>query len=412
MLKKRMRIAFVTGHFLSPSVTFIVNQVTGLLDRGFDVEVFADDGDRSVLHEDVHRYGLLERTHVWPRGPQRSLRAALRGAIAQPTKLPALVRAAVPRQGERPNALVRRVARLGAFVQRPPFDVIVAHFGNHGAEMQSLRELGGSKAPLVTFFHGADMSRWLDQKGKGTYAHLFERGELMLSISDFWVKRLVELGCPAEKIRVHRMGVDLRKISFKERTIKPGERVQILSVARLTEKKGLSYAIDAMNLLRQKRDDFDFHIVGDGPLRAELEAQVKRLDIASNVHLHGWKTQEQIFALQDSVHIGLTPSVTASDGDMEGLPVALMESLAAGLPVVSTYHSGIPELVKDGECGYLVQERDVPALAERLERLIESPELLVRFGRRGRELVEADFEIEALNDRLASLLREVAKRPS
>jgi colanic acid/amylovoran biosynthesis glycosyltransferase len=103
----------------------------------------------------------------------------------------------------------------------------------------------------------------------------------------------------------------------------------------------------------------------------------------------------------------LAPSVTAESGDEEGIPGVIMEAFTQGLPVVSTYHAGIPEVVKDGESGFLVPERDVDALVERLERLIEDPELRLIMGRNGRHFVEEQYDIDKLNDRLVRVYRQL-----
>src|SRR5207248_73103 len=132
--------------------------------------------------------------------------------------------------------------------------------------------------------------------------------------------------------------------------------------------------------------------------------------LQSNVFLHGAKDSEFVRQRMAAAHAFVLPSVTAEDGDQEGTPVSLMEAQASGLPVLSTRHSGIPEVVRDGETGFLLPERDVAALAEKTLFLIEHPEICLRMGARGREHVEAQFDIRKLNRDLAGLYEQTMAR--
>jgi colanic acid/amylovoran biosynthesis glycosyltransferase len=306
-----------------------------------------------------------------------------------------------------PDEAFRLVRRATAVLEQRPFDVIVCHFGPVGVDTQSLRDLGVTDAPMATFFHGYDVSRSIDEYGKSLYRRLFARCELLLPISEYWREKLVRLGAPGERMAVHRMGVDCSKIPFVPRVLLPDESPQLLSVARLTEKKGLEYALRAMSSIQAQFSDFHYHIVGDGELRPALERLIRELDLVQRVTLHGWKSQAQVAQIRDRSHILLQPSVTASDGDQEGIPVALMEALAAGMPVLSTFHTGIPELVEHGRSGYLVAERDSEALATRILELLRAPETWPSFAREGRKKVEAEFDISVLNDQLAERLRRL-----
>ncbi len=155
-----------------------------------------------------------------------------------------------------------------------------------------------------------------------------------------------------------------------------------------------------------------YTIVGDGPLRGRIEQLIRDLGIAHAVDLVGWKRRPEIVDMLSSCDVLLAPSITAESGDQEGSPVVLMEALAAGVAVVSTRHSGIPELVEDGVTGFLVPERDVMALTEKLRHLADHPLVRARLGRAGREVVDRQHNIDKLNDRLLELYHEVLSAPS
>jgi colanic acid/amylovoran biosynthesis glycosyltransferase len=275
---------------------------------------------------------------------------------------------------------------------------------------QQVRDIAALRAPLVSAFHGYDLSRLLREKRPGLYSRLFARGELMLPVSDYFRERLISIGCPPEKVRVHRMGVDTRSLPFRERTTAPGMPIRFLSVCRLVEKKGLETGLHAFAMLQKEFPSATWDIVGDGPQRAQLEELRTALSLTGSVVLRGAAPREQVRKLLYDSHVFLAPSVTATNGEQEGIPVAIMEAMAVGLPVVSTLHSGIPELVRDGLTGLLVPERDPAALADALGRLARLPERWGEMGRQGRAVVEREYDSRLLGDRLVEILLDVARR--
>jgi colanic acid/amylovoran biosynthesis glycosyltransferase len=407
-----VRVLFCLHSFPAPSLTFVNNQITGLLDRGFDVRIVSHvPASEALEHEDTKAYDLVARTvYVAPKHAASlfELRKLL-PPLAR--RRPSLRRVAhgLGALGRRAPADSWRLLRRGAaFLQHWPFDVIVSHFGPIGVATQQLRDVGFSSAPMATFFHGYDVSRTVDEEGPDFYRRLFDAGEMLLPISDYWRDKLLRLGAPAARTEVHRMGVDCSKIAFRPRSLSQGEKVRLLSVARLTEKKGIAYALRALVEVKRRFPSFHYDVVGDGSLRESLERLVDELELRPWVTLHGWKSQTQVARLREEAHVLLQPSITASDGDQEGIPVALMEALAAGMPVISTLHTGIPELVEHGRAGFLVPERDSAALAVSLQQLIEAPQRWSEFGRAGRARVEQAFDINVLNEQLVERLHRLA----
>jgi colanic acid/amylovoran biosynthesis glycosyltransferase len=152
--------------------------------------------------------------------------------------------------------------------------------------------------------------------------------------------------------------------------------------------------------------------VGDGILRNALTTQIEKLKLGGSIRLLGWKSQEEIVELLKQADILLAPSITGNDGDEEGIPTTIMEAFALGLPVISTQHSGIPELVQDGQSGFLVPERDADALAQKLECLIKEPEKRHAMGRNGRTFVEQHHDIDQLNDQLVKIYQQLLNNAS
>lgn len=400
-----MRVAFLIDVFPRLANTFILNQITGLLDRGVDVDIFGiGRGDVGVLHGDVERYRLLERTRHLPIPKNRGARA-----------LSAL--ALIARHGWRERALwdalnVRKYGRAAAslvhlhtvasFLQQEPYDLVHCQFGGLGLTGLDLLRQGVIDGKLVTSFRGSDITTHLAAR-RGRYRELYAEGDHFLPVSQRFREVLIEEGCAPDKISVHHSGIDLERFAFRERSLGPGERPRLLFIGRLTEKKGVTYAARAVAALVAEGRALDFTIVGDGELRADLEALVTELGVTDNVRLTGWQPQEVVARHLDASHLLLAPSVTGRDNDQEGIPNVVKEAMACGLPVLSTLHSGIPELVDDGVSGFLAPERDQEALTTKLRALVDAPERWPAMGRAGRAKVEAEFDIERLNDELVSL---------
>jgi colanic acid/amylovoran biosynthesis glycosyltransferase len=403
-----MTVAFVlTDPFPVPSETFILSQITGLLERGHDVRVFAKAPADTRAHADVERFRLGERTMHWPAVPASHAARAI-GGIGLLARHPALVAALNgPRYGRVATSL-HLLYWASALAPRTRCDVIVSHFGWNGRYAAMLREIGVLEGKLVTFFHGADMSWQLDRE-PDSYGPLFRSGDLFLPISEHWRAKLIAMGCPPERTDVHRMGVDCDRFALRERRLEPGSPARLIGISRLVEKKGVEYGVRAVARLAAAGRDVRYEVIGDGPMRGALERLIRELGLEDRVELRGWQDQDAVREAIARAHIALAPSVTGADGDQEGIPVALMEAMAAGLPVVSTLHSGIPELIEDGVSGRLVPERDAGALADALAGMLDRPEDWPAMGRAGRARIERDFNIRNLNDRLAERFEELVR---
>lgn len=409
-----MRIAFIVGRFPALSQTFILRQVTGLLDRGHDVEIFAQSsGLEPVTHEDIDKYSLLERTFYLDsyasslKGIGR-LVDRLRLLVVNSYKNPRIVSQTlnVARFGK--SALALRVLHaIAPFLDKGPYDIVHCQFGPLGNLGVLLKDTGLLRGNLVTSFLGYDISSYPKRHGERVYDNLFARGDLFLCVSEHMKAKLVRLGCDPQKIIVHRLGAEVRKSSWSLTGARRNGKLTIVTVARLVEKKGVEYGIQAVAKILKRRPQIQYKIAGDGPLRNRLQRVIDELRAGENIKLLGWKDQAEIAELLTTSDILLAPSVTTETGDEEGTPVVIMEGFAQGLPVVSTHHAGIPEVVKDGQSGFLVAERDVDALAEKLEKLIEDPKLRFAMGRSGRAFVKEEHDNDALNDGLVTIYQQL-----
>ncbi|HHQ1667716.1 TPA: colanic acid biosynthesis glycosyltransferase WcaL [Escherichia coli] len=404
-----MKVGFFLLKFPLSSETFVLNQITAFIDMGFEVDIVAlQKGDTQNTHAAWTKYNLAARTR-WlqdePAGKVAKLRhrasQTLRG-IHRKNTWQALN---LKRYGAESRNLILS-AICGQVVTPLHADVFIAHFGPAGVTAAKLRELGVIRGKIATIFHGIDISsREVLNHYTPEYQQLFRRGDLMLPISNLWAGRLQKMGCPREKIAVSRMGVDMTR--FSPRPVKaPATPLEIISVARLTEKKGLHVAIEACRQLKEQGVAFRYRILGIGPWERRLRTLIEQYQLEDVVEMPGFKPSHEVKAMLDDADVFLLPSVTGADGDMEGIPVALMEAMAVGIPVVSTLHSGIPELVEADKSGWLVPENDARALAQRLAAFSQlDTDELAPVVKRAREKVEHDFNQQVINRELASLLQ-------
>ena len=403
---KNMKIIFLLQSFPCISETFILNQITGLIDLGCDIRIIAfSKSDDQKQHPAVSRYRLLDKT-TYIRLPTSKWRTRLKAATQT---LAGFVRH--PVLAYRLQKILLADGRSYSYQKlfmaltaiRQGADILHCHYGLVGQYAIFLKDVG-LKTKITTVFHGYDLSVYLNEHGTNVYQGLFAKGDLFLPVSEFWKQKLIALGCPADKIIVAHMGIDTLffKPSPKSRD---WERLRILTVARLTEKKGHIYALEAISRLLDNFPQLEYRIAGDGPLSESLKKIAHDLDIEGHVVFLGKIDAEDALELYQNADIFLLPSVTSSRGDMEGIPVSLMEAMACGLPVISTLHSGIPELVVDGQTGYLVPEKDVAGIVLSAGKLLSDPEHRAAMGVSGRKVSKKQFDVKQLNEGLVQLYR-------
>ena len=430
-MSRPLRIAMFVGRFPVVSETFIVRQITGLIDLGHEVDIYADTRAEAgaPIHPEIAKYRLLERTmfmelppetapfempvwpitgRTWPPGSARSIHNSLRVARAVPKFFrclwvaPRLAFQVLDRREYGSQAAsLSALLRLATLCRRPgQYDVLHAHFGPVGNSFRFARELWD--APLIVSFHGYDFSTVPRKEGARVYQKLFATADAVTVNSDYTRQQVETLGCPAARLHKLPVGLDPDAFPFRERALKPGEPVRILTVARLTEIKGHAFVVRAVAKLRELRAEVHYEIAGDGPLRKELEQLVAELGLRDAVTFHGACDSGEVQRLMAQAHLFVLASVSV-EGDQEGQGLVLQEAQAAGLPVVATTHGALPEGLVPDESGFLVPERNVDALAERLDYLVRHPELWPAMGRAGRKHVETHYDIRRLNSNLVQL---------
>lgn len=402
-----MKVAYVVGSFPVASETFVASQILGVEKCGHEVTIYASDPPEKNISAHVEIGGLARRMHPIfpPRNYVTRLFKVLGLVVRYGWRAPRVVVRAlnVFKHGRLAASLwllhaVLTLVRIG----ERKYDIVHAQFGPFGLYALKLIRVGALDGVLVTSFRGFDATKELHADPE-RYSELFHRGRFFLPVSESLARKLVKAGCEPSKIRVLHSGIDCAKFKYIEPRRTEGQPTRIVTVGRLVEKKGVRYALEAVARVIASGRVVVYDILGDGPLANELEHHIERLGISTHVRLLGWKSHREILAILEASHILVAPSVTAGDGDEEGIPNVIKEAMAVGLPVVSTVHAGIPELVVDGESGFLVPECSVDDLAERITYLCDHPEIWPQMSRAARRKVETEFDIGKLSEDLVAL---------
>jgi colanic acid/amylovoran biosynthesis glycosyltransferase len=396
------RIAYLVSRFPKLTETFVLYELLAIEKLGEAVSLYPLQREhQSVRHPEAEAWtqrahwvpflslGVL-RAHLhylWrkPAAYVRVLHEVLRGTWGSMKFFGGAV------------AFFPKAVRMAFDMEREGVTHVHAHFCSHPALVALIiHRLTG--IPFSFTAHGSDLHvdrRMLDRK--------VEACSFAIAISEF--NRQVILGECADdaggKVRVIHCGVDMELFAPKP-AVRDAGPLRLLCVASFEEVKGHRYLVEACAMLRDRGVEFVCELVGEGPLRAEIEALISRHELGDRVRVLGGRARPDVLALYRKADIAVLASRPTSDGRKEGIPVVLMEAMASGLPVVSTAISGIPELV-DRESGILVAPADATALADALTRLALDEELRSRMGEYGRLKVEREFDLRVNARRLLEL---------
>ncbi len=409
-----MKVAYVLSRFPHLTETFILREMLLLREMGYDVHVFSLF---DPLPYPVHRQAetMLPYTHYSPLIRSRALLAAnARFLLKSPLRYARALYHAVTLARHEPQILARslllfpKAVYFAQVMQQLGIEHIHAHFvWVNGIVAQVVADLIGVTVSLHPHAFGLFMRDPRD------VSHQLALADGVITVSEYHRQFIADL-CPRwspEDIAIVHYGIDPQDFT-PQKNPPPDDRIRILSVGSLTAKKGHPYLIEACAGLKERGIPFHCTIVGAGPQRETLAAQIARLSLQDEVTLAGAKPQAEVRDLYAHSDIFALACIIAPDGDRDGMPNVLLEAMAMQLPVVTTPVTGIPELVLNGETGLLVPSGDAAALAEALARLANDEDLRHRLGQRGRQKVIAEFDIHQTAARLADALTAIHGRQS
>jgi len=283
-------------------------------------------------------------------------------------------------------------------------DVILAHFGGTGAAIAPVaQELG---IPLVVVFHAFDL--FMRQFRPETYRPLWQSGAQAVAVSEHGKKRLLELGCPADRLRIIHCGVELSRFAWADRPTPRTGDLHLISIGRLVEKKGFDDLIRAIALVRPRLiQSIQLDIFGTGPLKRHLVTLAKTLGVADTITFKGAVASGDVPRMLREYDVFVLPSRIALNGDTEGIPITILEAQAAGLPVIASLHAGIPEGIPPTNREWLVRENDPQDLADKLYILANQPDRWPAISRAGKDWITRHFSLHGEVDAYLSIFKEL-----
>jgi len=388
-----MKLAYVIGTYPSLTTTFIDREICLLRAQGVEIQVLSIRLPARLLspEQEELREGVL---YLLPASLRTFLVGQLRFALAHPLRYFGLLFHLLTRP--HPNLASRWMTFLhfmegvyaAAIIRTLGCDHIHAHFVDRAATVALVasRLLG---IPYSVTAHARDIyvePVLLPEKISGA--------AFVATCTGYNAAHLSALVLNGQGRKIKRIyhGLDTR--NYMPEAHGNHRKAMLLAVGQLKEKKGLGYLLEACQLLKERGYEFECQIVGEGPLRPVLEEQIRSLGLEDAVSLCGALPHAEVIRKYQQAVIFVLPSVTAADGDRDGIPNVILEAMAMQLPVVSTAQSGIPEVVENGVNGVLVAPTDARALATALAQLLDFPELRRRLGEQGRHTVLENFDLE------------------
>ena len=295
-------------------------------------------------------------------------------------------------------------AALSKSLKRNKIDVILAEYGV--LAFHNIELIKKTNIPLVVHFHGFDASVYEETKKCNNYKEVFKYASYIIVVSKKMREMISELGCPAEKIILNTYGPqpEFEKVSpeFKEKAL--------IAIGRFVNKKAPYYTILAFAKSVEKHSDAHLYLAGGGPLKEACENLVKHLKLEKNITFLGIITPEIFRSYLSKVYGFVQHSIRAKNGDMEGTPLAVLESSVSGLPVVSTIHAGIPDVIVNNETGLLCQEHDVEAMTTNMIKIFDDRNDSIAMGEKGKRHILSNFTISRHIDALDEIIDKAYRK--
>jgi glycosyltransferase involved in cell wall biosynthesis len=290
------------------------------------------------------------------------------------------------------------IKSLSRLLKKQQIDVVLVEYGTHANRLLEALKLSG--LPFVVHFHGYDASIKEVVERNNDYQDVFKYASKIIAVSRKMETMLLEIGCPKDKLIYNVYGpqpeFEIIKPTFSKK--------QFIAIGRFTDKKAPYYTILAFKSVLRRHADAKLFMAGEGALLNLSINLVKYYKLEGNIKFIGVITPEEYrnYLLQSLAFV--QHSITAENGDMEGTPLAILEASVSGLPVVSTYHAGIPDVIVHNKTGLLSEEHDVETMSKHMLQLLDDIDLAKQLGRAGKKLIKQNFSMDRHIDKLQEVL--------
>jgi colanic acid/amylovoran biosynthesis glycosyltransferase len=409
-----LRVGYVVKRYPRYSETFIVREILAHERAGLAIEIFSlrppNDGHFQDLIARVR--GRVQYLYLPGDGllPEQLVGATLTAShfwnalVEANAVLPGLFGTLGELRGERARDIYQAL-QLARLVRQHGIQHLHAPFASDAA---TIARIGARLAGITYSFTARAKDIFHESARRDDLARKFREASGVVTISDYHLEYLhTTYGSLAAHVERIYNGLDLEEFPYASPLRRPPV---IVAVGRLVEKKGFGDLVEACAILAGRKREFRCRIIGSGSLDSALQLQISDLGLGARVELVGPLPQTEVIIEMQNAALLAAPCIVGEDGDRDGLPNVVQEALALGTPVVSTDVTGIPEVVRHGQTGWQVPQRDPGALAAAMERLLDDPNLRVRLATAGRRLIEAEFDIHRTTERRRAIFRAAVAR--
>ncbi|OAB75745.1 glycosyltransferase [Cochleicola gelatinilyticus] len=407
-----MRIAFVLNTFPVTTETFIVNQMISLLKDGHEITIFAFRYNKEgVIHQSIYDNKLMEKVVYWkapPKNTRKKIQEFFSALSSNDKSLVKLLATINPFKTGNKVLSLHYFYQCQWFLGTQNFDVIHCHFAQPGLFISRLRDAGFlKKERLVTTFHGYDIDPSMIAKYQEEYKVLFKNMGVCTYNSEYSKKIIEQIHPDTTKLRFLPVGLDIDKFTSKKEKL-DSNTLRVVFCGRLVPFKGPDIAIRIVHELIKNNIEIQLTIIGEGPLRLQLEEYIAVFNLSEYITLKGAVSQETIIETLEHSDVFLLPGIhDPATGRAENQGLVIQEAQAMEVPVLVSNAGGMKYGLLNNETGFVVQENDVASFVEKLVWFHTHPDQRKRMGKKGREFVKQNYSNDILLKQLLSLYKNL-----
>jgi glycosyltransferase involved in cell wall biosynthesis len=392
-----MKIAYITTSFGSLSHTFIRREIKELLKLGLDISLF---GIRSETAKELSKKDkelIKETNYIYPLKLFKIIYSNIWFSLKKPTNYFKTLFNALFNEEINPFQHLKLIYHffvspyLALKIEKEKAKHIHAHFMNVPATI-AMYCSRLTNIPFSITNHSAGINQLKEMIG---LKQKLKKVQFVCTMSNYNKKYINKIYSCKQKIYIIRYGIDLKEYKGLKHKLKEKNKIKLLAIGRLVEKKGFRYLIEAINILQKEKINLSLNLIGDGPLKKNLISSSKKYKL-DNINFNGSLSQDEIKKKLDNSDIIIVPSIVSSTGEKEGIPNVILEAMAMNVPVIATNHAGIPEIVKHKETGIIIPEKKSLAIAEAVKLFAKDNNLRKICIENGRKLVSEEFNIKKI----------------